>query len=243
MKQGDELCVAAARNNAVWCDVLCRAHGVPGEFAAGVWLNRHAVPSFYPNLITLDGPQSGASHRAAIERLSAARPADDWAVKDSFAALDLAPLGFRLLFEASWIHRPAETADAEPGHAAHRVTSAPALARWERAWCGEDTNLPRQFPALLLAEPDHAIIALEADGAIIAGCIASRSAGVLGISNLFAPVEDDGRARGACLNAALSFAPGLPPVGYERGDDLARMKDLGFAEIGPLRVWQRIDQG
>ncbi len=243
MIQRDDLCAAAARNNAVWCDVLCRAHGVPGAFAAGAWLNRHDVPRFYPNLITLDGPQNDALHCAAIERLSAARLAGGWAVKDSFATLDLAPRGFRLLLEAAWIHRPAETADIEPAHAARRVTSEAALRRWERAWCGGDTNSPRQFPALLLAEPDHAIIALEVGGAIIAGCIASRSDGVLGISNLLAPMDDDGRARRACLAAAMSFAPDLPLVGYESGDDLARMKALGFAEIGSLRVWQRIDQG
>lgn len=36
----------------------------------------------------------------------------------------------------------------------------------------------------------------------------------------------------------MDFAPGLPLAGYESGDDLARMKALGFAEIGPLRNWQ-----
>ena len=30
-------------------------------------------------------------------------PAPGWAVKDSFAALDLDPMGFHLLFEARWI--------------------------------------------------------------------------------------------------------------------------------------------
>jgi len=53
-----------------------------------------------------------------------------------------------------------------------------------------------------------------------------------------APAGDDGGVRAACLAAAMDVSPGLPLVGYESGDDLARMKALGFTEIGPLRVWQ-----
>jgi hypothetical protein len=68
--------------------------------------------------------------------------------------------------------------------------------------------------------------------------LANRSARALGISNLFVPIGDDGGTRESCLGGAMDFAPGLPLAGYESGDDLARMKALGFAEIGPLRNWQ-----
>jgi len=75
------------------------------------------------------------------------------------------------------------------------------------------------------------------EDAIVGGCIASRSDGVLGISNLFAPADDDGAVRAACLDAAARTAPDAPLVGYEHGGSLARMKALGFAKIGTLRVW------
>jgi hypothetical protein len=232
-----DLCAAAARNNADWCDAMARAHGGPGQLVPGAWLNRQPAPRFYPNLVTLEGAHQYAAHLATTEQLLAAPPQPGWAVKDSFAALDLAPLGFELLFEASWIHRPAHGFGAiNSKYRAHRVSEEAALAAWEHAWRGAQQTAPaRLFPATLLNESDHMIIAVVHGDPIVAGCIASRSAGVLGISNLFA--EDDG-ARRACLDAATRAAPGLPLVGYERADNLARMMALGFAVIGPLRVWQ-----
>ena len=38
----DDRIIRAARNNAQWCDAVCRAHGNPGEFHDDIWLNRHA---------------------------------------------------------------------------------------------------------------------------------------------------------------------------------------------------------
>ena len=235
-----DLCAAAARNNALWCDAMARTHGAPGAFAAQAWINRHPAPRFYPNLVTLGGPTDSDAHLAAIDELVAAPPASGWAVKDSFAALDLAPLGLRPLFEACWIHWPARAIDQR--HTAHRVTGEDELAAWERAWAGGGAAdaQDRLFRAALLNEPDHAIMALTRRGAIVAGCIASRSDNAVGISNVFAPAEDDGRDRMACLAAALRFAPGLPLVGYENGEQLARMKAVGFTEIGPLRIWQAV---
>jgi hypothetical protein len=46
----------AARNNAIWCDTICRAHGVQGEFHGQLWLNRQPVPRFYPNAVTFANP-------------------------------------------------------------------------------------------------------------------------------------------------------------------------------------------
>ncbi|HEV8392381.1 MAG TPA: hypothetical protein VGQ35_21180 [Dongiaceae bacterium] len=239
-----DLCAAAARNNAIWCDAMARAHGTPGTLAAAAWINRRPAPRFHPNLVTLGGPSGRPAQIDAVRQLMAAPPAPGWSVKDSFKALELAPLGFDLLFEASWIHRPARPFDRIPsGCRVERVTSEPALDSWEQAWRAGETAPPdRLFHPALLAEPDHAVIALTRDGAIVAGCIASRSDGVLGISNLFVPpddvTEDDGSLRAACLDAAMRFTPGLPLVGYERGAALVRMTELGFAPIGPLRVWQ-----
>ena len=50
----DERHARAAANNARWCDSVCRAQGTPGEFRRHLWLNRSAVPRFYPNVITLE---------------------------------------------------------------------------------------------------------------------------------------------------------------------------------------------
>jgi hypothetical protein len=228
-----ELCAAAARNNAAWCDAMARLHGAAGAFVAAAWINRQPAPRFYPNLVTLDGPHEARAHRTALDQLLRSPPAPGWAAKDSFAALDLAPQGFDLLFEAQWIHRPA---GAFAAAGAQRVTSAALLAAWAQAW-GE-ADAAGLFPPALLREQDHAVIAALRDGAIVGGCIATRSDGVLGISNLFAPAADDGSVRAACLDAAMRFAPSAPLVGYERGDSLARMTELGFHAVGALKVWR-----
>lgn len=240
MTAASELCATAARNNAAWCDAMARVHGAAGELTESAWVNRSPAPRFYPNLVTLRGTQESASHMDAIRRLMAHPPAHGWAVKDSFAALDLGRSGFRLLFDAVWIHRPARAFDAAAAKCrALRVADEAMLAGWEEAWAGGMAEAgTRLFRAALLAEPDHAVIAARRDDRIVAGCIASRSDGVLGISNLFTRAQDDNGLRAACMMEAMRFAPGLPLVGYESGGDLDAMTALGFAEIGPLRVWQ-----
>jgi len=228
-----DLRVAAARNNAVWCDAVARAHGSGGAFIAAAWLSRGPMPRLHPNLVTLDGAACRDAHLEAIRQLEGSPPSVGWAMKDSFAALDLAALDFRLLFEARWIHRPAKSLRAVAG--AQRVTDERALEDWELAWSG-GTPAARVFLPALLQEPDHALLAFRRDRAIVAGCVASRSDGVLGISNLFALADDD-EARRACLAAAMEFAPGLPLVGYERGMILKRR------DRWALRRWHRCASG
>jgi hypothetical protein len=233
---------------------MARGHGAAGEFTTAAWINQRRAPRFHPNLVTLSGPHAERAHREALHRLLQSPPGQSppvqsppvqssrgpgWAVKDSFAALALDGLGFDLLFEAQWIHRPAGGFSAAAA-SAERVTGAAMLAAWEQAWRGDRTDLDeRVFPPALLQEPDHAVIAAMRAGAVVAGCIATCSDGVLGISNLFAPADDDGALRAACLDVAARFAPAVPLVGYERGESLARMKALGFTEIGALRIWMR----
>ncbi len=239
---------AAARNNAVWCDTVCRAYGRPGEFLPGLWVNREAAPRFYPNIVTLaagDEPLAGdtASLRECLHVLGQAGLPTGWGVKDSFHAHDLAPLGFRRLFEAAWIWRPA---DALPppfsaGRASagwSRVRSAPELAAWESAW-GTTPEQDRLFPLTLLADPMVAFLAAYAAGQIIAGAIANHSGAVVGLSNLFGP---DGPTQSlatwaGAIAAAREAFPGQPLVGYEAGADLAAAQAAGFAAIGPLQVW------
>ena len=40
------------------------------------------------------------------------------------------------------------------------------------------------------------------------------------------------------LHAAV-IRPGLPIVGYERGEDLAAAQQAGFTVLGSLRIWAR----
>src|SRR4029453_1798166 len=91
----------AARNNALWCDAMARAHGRAGELAAAHWLCREPMPPFYPNLVTLDASQRALDDVRALRQ---SLPAG-FGVKDSFSALSLERESFRLAFEAEWLGR------------------------------------------------------------------------------------------------------------------------------------------
>ena len=240
---------AAARNNAVWCDTVCRAHGRPGEFLPGLWLNRHQAPRFYPNAVTLAassdeaaaGPAAGpsASPLERIRDLGRAGLPKGWGVKDSFRALDLAPLGFRVLFDAEWIWRPVDMPPPGTGFARFpwaRVRSASELAAWETA-CGATPEEDRLFPPLLLDDPAVAFLAAQRDGEIVAGAIAYHSGDAVGLSNFFGPEDQAADTFAWAVVMAGQVFPGLPLVGYESGADLAAAQEAGFTTIGPLRVW------
>lgn len=96
---------AAVLNNALWCDAVCRALDRATVFDRGLWLNLDESPPLYPNAITLSRNVPAMMER--LEALDAAGLPSGWALKDSFAGLDLAALGFDVLFEASWIALPA----------------------------------------------------------------------------------------------------------------------------------------
>jgi hypothetical protein len=90
----------AAHNNAVWCDAVCRAHGIPGRFLDDAWVNPQRTPQFYPDAVTLT---PHADVLGMIDRSAGA------GIKDSFAALDLSAEGFSVLFDAQWIYHPPST--------------------------------------------------------------------------------------------------------------------------------------
>lgn len=239
----------AAQNNALWCDHVCRAHGVPGEFFPTVWLNRRVPPPYHSNLVVMADSGSQNATLEHIQDLMRLPLAAHWSAKDSFCNLELEGLGFALLFEASWIWREPGVGNAHGVSADarwSRLTSSLDLARWEASWAGnagnaEARNTPAQFPGSLLADPEHAFFAGSAGNEIIAGGIANRTGSVVGLSNIFVNSGDVIAVWTELINRAGHAFPGLPLVGYERGSALEAALACGFKVIGPLRVWARRD--
>jgi hypothetical protein len=225
-----------ARNNVEWCDLVCWTHGVAGAVGPDFWIQREKGPPYYSNLVTLS--RSGeASQRAAIESLKSDLPGG-FSIKDSFAGLDLSAAGFRLLFDAKWLWREPREGSVNPSEW-KRIASERDLERWESAWAenGSPTST-RVFLPPVLDEPAMALLGVERDGALIAGCAANRSSGgVVGFSNFFAATEDRDALRADAISEVAAFAPGCAIVGYDRGDDLRAMLSLGFRSVGSLRVW------
>jgi hypothetical protein len=233
--QGEALLHAAVANNARWCDAVCRSHGHPGVFTARVWISARHTLAFYPNAITLSPDVTAAETEAGRHQ--------PYAVKDSFARLDLAGEGLEPIFDADWIARlPAPPEPSEDYLCWDSVTGPGELAQWEAAWAGADTAVaPRSRPALfrpeLLADPRCAILACRREGALVAGAIIYTTGQVTGISNVFSTGLPAGLIWASAVQAVVALRPGLPLVGYERGADLAAARQAGCQVLGPLRVW------
>lgn len=235
----------AALNNAIWCDTVCRAHNSPGMFEEATWINAGFTPMFYPNVITLGGAEQAASHQRRVSELTKAGMPNGWTIKDRFQVLELAPLGFKRLFEARWIfmeQAPSAYGVGTRGTSWEVITSIIELSAWELAWGGSSSEM-KIFPPMLLADENVVILAAYREGQIVAGAIANRAAGVVGISNVFIPKEEGQTLRRSCVAEAAHCFPGLPLVGYENGEELTEMLTIGFVELGPLSIWLNIEGG
>jgi hypothetical protein len=213
----------AVHNNAEWCDAVCKARGRPTVRDERLW-TCDRPPRLYPDIVTLDRSTTVDDVLAVIGRSLPGR-----SVKDSFASLDLEPAGFRVLFDATWICRqPASGAARDHGSSGWTaVTARDTLAVWREA-----SDAP--LPDALLVRAD--VVILRNDG-LSAGGVLNRSDDVVGLSNVFGPPAEVDATWSACVRSAAERFPGLPVVGYERGEALEVASRQGFEPIGPLRVW------
>lgn len=185
------------------------------------WVNAHAVPRFYPNLVTLAHDDAAvAEQRATIAILAKSNLPGRWAVKDSFNTLDLSRQGFELLFEASWIRSVMPATDASTDIV------------WQRESEGGGEPLP-------FDDPNFALFRGRRGFRVVAGGMLYRSDGVVGLSNVVAEAADAMAVwRSLILLSAQTF-PRLPLVGYESGNELTAALDAGFEAGDKLRIWVR----
>ena len=215
----------AAANNASWCDVVCRTHGIDTRFEADAWTSTTRTPPLYPDAVTLLPEASAPDVLARIDR------GPGGSIKDSVAALDLHDDGFRVLFEAQWLVREPTTAPPPPGHGSWEVVRRPSdLAEWEDAWQGEadPVGSRRLFRPELLDDASVEVVAARAGGRIVSGAVLFRTGEVAGISNVFGDPS---------WSELVDLAPTATLVGYETGDALAGAIAQGFTPVGTLRVW------
>ena len=241
--------LGAVHNNAVWCDAVCRALGCETTRIDGLWVNRSPPPPYYPRAVTLE-PAPVTEQVARLRTMLDLPIPRPWSVKDSFCQLDLAPLGFGVMFDAEWIGLSPD--HVLPGSALEDTSWATVrrdaeLAVWEHVWRDGGnadavvSESARLFHPALLDDPDIRFLAGTRDCRTVAVAIANRSddgtGPVVGISNVVLSGDEPEADRPGAVAAARRAFPGLPMVGYERGDDLIAMQALGFVSLGPLRVW------
>ena len=220
----DERVRAAVENNANWCDLVCRSHGIPTSWLEGFWVSRQPTPRFYPEAITL-------RENVAPEQVIAELPAGICSVKDSFADLDLASHGFELLFEATWISRT-PTASTAPAGGWTTLSTESDFVRWREA-CG----LVDVLPTALLDEESVRFLQRKRRQSVSSGAVLNRGGSIVGLTNLFstnAPLDEVWNDVAALCGQQF---PSCPIVGYARDQDLEAAISSGFTELAVLRVW------
>jgi hypothetical protein len=223
----------AAANNAAWCDLVCRTHGIEAELDAVAWTSRSRTPPLYPDAVTLVADVEIPDLLARID------DSPGCSIKDSFASLDLARYGFRALFDAQWIVRAPTATDlitADPQWTV--VRDVDAFAAWEAAWRAHHGQ-SAVLRAELLHNPAVTVVAAQVNDRIVGGAALHRGAAVVGISNFFVDDEIASVSWRGCLATASALLPGETLVGYETDDALETAARHGFHPVGPLRVWLR----
>lgn len=195
---------------------------MPTRWSPDVWSTERRSPLGYPDAVTL-------SPRLAVGTVLA--DVDDGpgcSIKDSFADLALNPAGFRVLFEATWIRRPASKTAASPTLTWAEVRTAAELA----TWC-QRLDVPPLPPTMLAQQGVHVLTAED----VGAGFVLNRTGPVAGLAYAVPGTADPAVMWADMVALAARQHPGADLVGYERGDDLEQARAAGFGETGPLRVW------
>lgn len=212
----------AVRNNASWCDLVCRSHGIKTSFGPDLWVTAERAPNLYPDAVTL----RERLHEEDV--LSAIAPGPGASVKDSYATLDLARHGFDELFAARWI-----THDPSPAHTNWTVVQTEhELAEWTAAADQGNTLTPE-----LLQNAKVRFLAAHDQHGISAGAVANLTGPVVGVSNMFATMISEDEAWAAIPAAVNAVFPAAVIVGYEHDIGLRAAIAAGFSDLGPLRVW------
>lgn len=215
----------AVRNNAKWCDLVCRSHRIQTRFRPDLWPATERAPRFYPDVITLQ-PRVAEEHV-----LGAISPGPGASVKDSFATLDLGRHGFDELLEARWI-----TYDGPPPQPPTLtwtvVETEDKLAAWTEA-----AGLTGILGPELLRHAGVRFLAAHDQAGISAGAVANLTGPVVGVSNVFATTTGQDEAWAGIPAAVDALFPSAPLVGYELGLCLRAAIAAGFRDLGPVRVW------
>ena len=222
----DPRVVAAAQNNACWCDTVCRSHGLPTVLSEQMWMAPEGSPPLYPDAVTL------APRLAADFVLRRIDTGPGCSVKDSFADLDLSKHGFAVLFDARWLFRGPASPRTRPRLGWQVITSDDDLDRWAVAADLEGIIRPE-----LLRDPTVRVLAVRDEQAVTTGAIVNRTGATVGLSNVFTTATTAVSAWRDLPAAVGDAFGGIPIVGYEHGNALAAAVESSFEPIAPLRVW------
>ena len=227
----------AARNNALWCDTVCRTHGLRGSMDDLAWTSPRRTPPYYPDAVTLSPDVEAHDLLARIDS------SDGCSVKDSWSSLDLTMEDFARLVVGDWLWLDQDADPGVDGRHWWRVTTAAQMASWSAAWAVDDDDAAVLGSALLAEAGVHVLAASPEPGGrgseVVAGGIVNVTGEVAGLGNLFDRDGDVERVWRGAATAAREVVGGIPLVGWEAGAGRAAAVAAGCERLGPLTVWIR----
>lgn len=218
---------AAVDASVRWYDDVFALHGVAVVVQDGLWTALGPPPAWHSAVKTVEPDVDVDAVLRAMELH------EHGSVADSFGALDLAPHGFDLLIDATWLHRPAATASGGLP-AGWSVVTQPGLLD---DWNDHNETITVLLPPLL-DHPHFTFLARHEGDLLTAGAVLHLAGPTVLLSNSWSIPGRylDLREVVACVDA---LHPGSPAIDYAWDEELAALRGLGFDPVGPQRVWIR----
>lgn len=218
---------AAVDASVRWYDDMFALHRIPVRREGGLWSALGSPPPWHSAVKTFE---------PGVEAERAVRATDGFAqctVADSFGDLDLAPYGFEVLIEATWLHRgPDDSAAGTLPDGWSVVSSVGTLTEWATAH-----DYAGVLPPTVLDDARFRILECRRDGRLVGGAVTHDGVGTVGLSNAWgaggvAEFDD-------VLRAVSALHPGRAVTDFAQGAERDAMVAAGFTPLGPQLVWIR----
>jgi GNAT superfamily N-acetyltransferase len=244
-----DLIARAAANNIHQSEAVLEALGSRGKFTDDLWTNPHLWNIPYANGGTLSVGGDEQRQLDEIAQLTSGRPAGVATyVMDSWAVLDLTPLGYEIHFTDEWyvLRKPVTDGGQSGGERVRPIVHPDDLAEFDRASVlGFDVALPSDppghtFAPSLLDDGRFQFLGLYVDGALASGLYLFDDSDSTGVYTFFTLPRYRGRGHATellrtALQAVSTFPLATNPSPLSRGI----FAKLGFQPIGERRLWRR----
>jgi hypothetical protein len=213
------LAVEASR---AWYEDVFALHGTPTSSDGALWRALAEPPRYHSLAKTLRPGVQAADVLAAMS--------GHGSVADSFADLDLP--GFRLLFEATWVHHAGARSGGFPA-AWSVITTPEVLAQWAHRH-----DYVGVLPTAVLHRPEFRVLGCFDGEELVGGAVLHGRSRCVGLSNPWI-LPDHTLDWDELLAAAHAIHPHRELTDYARGNDLHSLLRVGFRAVGTQRVWSR----
>lgn len=219
------------------------AHGSATMRSPALWLNRHALPIPYPNVVILDMEQGKEAVYAEIDAFVRNMPEGaTTGVNDSFSILDLSGFGLKRLFSNSWsIRSPGEVTVEIPDDLEIESVDSPLQLGEFDLTCSAgfgSPDSPRVYLDSLLQDKRYRIHVGHIHGRVVTGAMAFDNGDSVGIYSLFTLPEARNRGFGeAIVRSVLAESAHLPAMTNPSDMSSGLFSRLEFNPIGTRTIW------